>query len=162
VLMPKCAFVPSRAEEGDKETPQLVGMSRLVPVPVPMPQIRDAIVVWQLWQCGYVSRCLCFHVPCSRESKSPPSSPERAEQETPARTGGSGWSDCKGSRQYPIRNPEFQGPAGSNACRLWLIAIPPPSHAVAAVSTSGPQSPSRKSEKQAVTKRALSEMRGSS
>lgn len=37
-----------------------------------------------------------------------------------------------------IRNPEFQGPAGSNACRLWLITIPA-SPCRGWVSTSGPQ-----------------------
>jgi hypothetical protein len=170
------AFVPSRAEEGDtsKETPRLVGMSTPVPVPVPiLQQIRDAIVVWQLWQCGYGSRWLClpstfpFPVLDSPRAHRPVSSAQSKRQ--PARTGGAadggGRSrpsrDCnfaRGSRQYPIkfRNPEFQGPAGSSAGYLWLITISPRllvAHAVAGVATSGPQSPSRKSAKQAATKR---------
>jgi hypothetical protein len=128
-------------------------MSTPVPVPVPCQCQYCSKSEMRLW-CGN-----CSNAGMDRHgSASPPrslfsrvqeptvQSRARRARDSRLERGGSGWRReveaksrlqlCKGSRQYPIkiRNPEFQGPAGSSACQLWLITIFPRllvAHAVA-------------------------------
>jgi hypothetical protein len=112
--MPKCAFVLSRAEEGDKETPRLVGMSASASasasVSVNVVNLRCdcgvAIVAMRVWiAMPLLPRSLFSMVqePIVR-SRARRARDTRLERGRGAAYGG-GRSrtsrDCKGSRQYP-------------------------------------------------------------